>query len=156
MGPWCGGRGVCSGQCSRRFSKEMPPKSPQPPAVPRPTGAAAVKKPSAHPQYRGQLLESRGGDSTLAHGWGSWGRGSRRGWGLLFLVGGWRWPHSDPNSPTPPPGPGNTETPHQGQLTALNQRTYDQEEGTRSTEGLPWRALGRGQRVVVAGGGFFF
>ena len=101
------------------------------------------------------LLESRNNDSTLAHGWGSWGRGSRRGWGLLFLVGGWRWPHSDPNSPTPPPGPGNTETPHQGQLTALDQRTYDQEEGARSTEGLPWRALGRGPRVVVAAGGCF-
>jgi hypothetical protein len=73
----------------------------------------------------------------------------QRDGGLLLLVGGWRWPHSDPNSPTPPPGPGNTGSPHLGQLTALNQRTCDQEERARSTEGLPWRALGRGQRVVA-------
>ena len=67
----------------------------------------------------------------------------------MFLVGGWRWPHSNPNSPTPPPRPGNTEAPHQGHLPALNQHTYDQEERAKSIEGLPWRALGRGRRVVV-------
>ena len=151
-----GCRGVRRGQCSRRFSKEMPPKHWQPPTGRQPTEAAAAQQPSADPQYiKNYLLDSRGGGSTRAQGWGSWGGEFKGVGGLLLLVGGWRWPHSDPNSPTPPPGPGNTEAPHQGHLPALNQRTYDQEERARSIEGLPWRALGRGQRLVVAGGGCF-
>jgi hypothetical protein len=83
------------------------------------------------------------------------GAGESKGVGVV-VFGGWlALATLRPQLAYTPAGPGNTETPHQGQLTALDQRTYDQEEGARSTEGLPWRAFGRGPRVVVAAGGCF-
>ena len=156
MGPWRGGVGDCAvvsvreGFRKKCRQEKAPTGRPQPP---NPKGPLQRSSPVRTLSIDKNIYWIAGEVAARVRKGGARGAGSSRGWGLLFLVGGWRWPHSDPNSPTPPPGPGNTETPHQGQRTALDQRTYDQEEGARSTEGLPWRALGRGPRVVVAAGG---
>jgi hypothetical protein len=81
------------------------------------------------------------------------GAGELKGWVLLLLVGGWRWPHTTHTPPLAhtPPGPGNTETPHQGQLPALNLRTYDQERGCQVDRGPAMAHVGA--RTKGGGGG---
>ena len=117
-----GCRGVRRGQCSRRFSKEMPPKHWQPPTGRQPTEAAAAQQPSADPQYRINISNGeRGRWQHACAGVRFIGAGELKGVGVV-VFGGWlalatlkpqlthtpapAWKHGSPSgSPRAPPRP---------------------------------------------------
>jgi hypothetical protein len=118
-----GCRGVRRGQCSRRFSKEMPPKHWQPPTGRQPTEAAAAQQPSADPQYRINISNGeRGRWQHACAGVRFIGVGELKGVGVV-VFGGWlalathrpqlahtparAWKHGSP-SPRAPPRPQST------------------------------------------------
>ena len=111
------------GQCSRRFSKEMPPKHWQPPTGRQPTEAAAAQQPSADPQYRINISNGeRGRWQHACAGVRFIGVGELKGVGVV-VFGGWlalathrpqlahtparAWKHGSP-SPRAPPRPQST------------------------------------------------